>query len=357
MALSEEEKSRAAAIVDRWFWQIDESRQYRYKDATQRLVRFYESAPLSADVFDLVLEYLSTMEGVEEIQLNHKKVVPGGKWNALAAWYATAPGEKWAGSESAKVRIYQALILAREKESDKAGEHQLTGMEHRDVVQTMLPDDSKFEVEPEVFELEDVVIGSPLKNNEGFSDAEDQVGGETRKIVHKRAEIDPESGRIEQRLTEQTAVPYKKTLAWEDSRSDHTMLVFRNQKVVPTLPQDTGSLSVSLAINEFGLFDGIFHGRNDFSTGGSDDEWGGQREQEITIKERYVRPGGRTFVRTYKVVKHIFHGDASGAVNHVLEGTEYPALGLRSTHRVSGQRGMAVWYTDLTLQSDAPEES
>ena len=355
MALSEEEKSRAAAIVDRWFWQIDESRRYRYKDATQRFVRFHESAPLSADVFDLVLEYLSEQEGVEEIQINHKKIIPGGKWNALAAWYATAPGEKWAGTESTKVRIYQALILTREVAANKAGEHQLTGMEHRDVIQMMLPDDSEFAVEPEVLELEDVEIDSPLKNNEGFAGSEDGVGGKTRKIVHKRVEIDPESGRKEQRLTEQTAVPYKKTLAWKDSRSDHTMLVFRNQKVVPTLPQDTGNLSVSLTINEFGLFDGIFHGRNDFSTGGSDDEWGGQREQEITIKERYVRPGGRTFVRTYTVMKHIFHGDASGAVNHVLEGTEYLAIGLRSTHRVSGQRGMAVWYTDLTLKSDKPE--
>ena len=114
MALSEEEKSRAAAIVDRWFWQIDESRQYRFAGATKRLVRFYESAPLSADVFALVLEYLRSMENVAEISLNHKNVQLEGKWNAIGAWYATAQGSQWAGTESAKVRVYQALGAASE---------------------------------------------------------------------------------------------------------------------------------------------------------------------------------------------------------------------------------------------------
>lgn len=114
MALSGEEKSRAAAIVDRWFWQIDESRQYRFAGATKRIVRFYESAPLSADVFALVLEYLRSMENVSEISLNHKNVQLEGRWNAIGAWYATAQGAQWAGTESAKVRVYQALGAASE---------------------------------------------------------------------------------------------------------------------------------------------------------------------------------------------------------------------------------------------------
>lgn len=118
MPLTPEESARAAAIVDRWFWQLDESRQYRYKSATKRIVRFYESAPLSADVFRLVLEYLSAMEGLTEVNVNHKKVELDGTWNALGAWYATAPGEKWSGTDSSKVRVYQALVQAGEADDE-----------------------------------------------------------------------------------------------------------------------------------------------------------------------------------------------------------------------------------------------
>ena len=68
--------------------------------------------------------------------------------------------------------------------------------------------------------------------------------------------------------------------------------------------------------------------------------------------------GGRRRIRTYTVTKYDFIGSASGAVNHYLEGTEYPSLGLHSWKTVSGQRGEAVWYgNDLALVNDEPESS
>lgn len=114
MSLTAEEITRAEKIIDTWFWQIDESRQYRYANATKTMTRFYESAPMSADIFKIVLEYLSGQKDIEAISLNNKLIKLDGKWNASTAFYRTVQAT-WAGTESTKVRVYQTLIQAGEE--------------------------------------------------------------------------------------------------------------------------------------------------------------------------------------------------------------------------------------------------
>ena len=257
---------------------------------------------------------------------------------------------------------------------DLEDEHQLNALEHTDRKRVILKDGSTDTAEPATLQLEDVAgVTNPLpiatgqNKPEGFNGTEDQAGGAGRKLVTKRIVVNEETGQKERQIVEQTSIPYKKVLRWKDDKTNHEMLVFRNQKTVPTVgtnmkTTDGTSIvatdtNVTLNINNFGLFDGIYHYRN-YSTGGGDGS--GSTEltpsRKITIKERYVRPGGRTFIRTYTVTKYFWHADASGAANHYLEGTEYPSLGLRSRCSISGQRGTAEWYgNDLTLVSDEPE--
>lgn len=257
---------------------------------------------------------------------------------------------------------------------DLEDEHQLNALEHTDRKRIILQDGSTDTAEPATLQLEDVAgVTNPLPiatgkmKPEGFNEAEDQAGGAGRKLVTKRIVVNEETGQKERQIVEQTSIPYKKVLRWKDDKTNHEMLVFRNQRTVPTVgtnmkTTDGTSIvatdtNVTLNINNFGLFDGIYHYRN-YSTGGGDGSGstGLTPSRKITIKERYVRPGGRTFIRTYTVTKYFWHADASGAANHYLEGTEYPSLGLRSRCSISGQRGTAEWYgNDLTLVSDEPE--
>ena len=257
---------------------------------------------------------------------------------------------------------------------DLEDEHQLNALEHTDRKRVILEDGSTDAAEPSMLQLEDVAgVTSPLPiasgqtKPEGFNGTEDQAGGAGRKLVTKRIVVNEETGQKERQIVEQTSIPYKKVLRWKDDKTNHEMLVFRNQRTVPTVGTNMkttdGTIivatdtNVTLNINNFGLFDGIYHYRN-YSTGGGDGSGstGLTPSRKIIIKERYVRPGGRTFIRTYTVTKYFWHADASGAANHYLEGTEYPSLGLRSRCSISGQRGTAEWYgNDLTLVSDEPE--
>ena len=259
---------------------------------------------------------------------------------------------------------------------DLEDEHQLNALEHTDRKRVILKDGSTDTAEPSTLQLEDVAgvtaplpIASGQTKPEGFNGTEDQAGGAGRKLVTKRIVVNEETGQKERQVVEQTSIPYKKVLRWKDDKTHHEMLVFRNQKTVPTVGttmKTTEGVSivatytnVTLSINNFGLFDGIYHYRNySPGSGGGSGSTGLTPSREITIKERYVRPGGRTFIRTYTVTKYFWHADASGAANHYLEGTEYPSLGLRSRCSISGQRGTAEWYgDDLTLVSDEPEGS
>ena len=119
MALTTDQQERAAKIVASWFWQMGEGHNFRWKNAVKSVTLFYESAPMSADIAQLVIEYLRTREAVTEFMVNNKTwtfAAPG--WNAKDAWYQTASGEKWAGTESTKVRVYWVLVQAGDGTAD-----------------------------------------------------------------------------------------------------------------------------------------------------------------------------------------------------------------------------------------------
>ncbi len=110
---------KAETIIKSWFWQMSESHSFRWSKAVKSMTLFYESAPMSSDIAQLVLQYLKTREGVTDFIINHKKWhfdSPG--WNAKEASYVTAPSEKWNGTESTKVRIYWTLVQAGDGTAD-----------------------------------------------------------------------------------------------------------------------------------------------------------------------------------------------------------------------------------------------
>ena len=116
MAQSEEDKAKAAAIVGGWTWQIAEGHNYRYRHATRTLTRFYEAASMQPDEVKLVVEYLRDQEiaAGEGISILNRSIDFGEGWKAKDAWYQTAPGEKFANTDSTKVRVYQILFQAPE---------------------------------------------------------------------------------------------------------------------------------------------------------------------------------------------------------------------------------------------------
>ena len=116
MAQSSEDKAKAAAIVGGWTWQIAEGHNYRYRHATRTLTRFYEAASMQPDEVKLVVEYLRDQEiaAGEGISILNRSIDFGEGWKAKDAWYQTAPGEKFANTDSTKVRVYQILFQAPE---------------------------------------------------------------------------------------------------------------------------------------------------------------------------------------------------------------------------------------------------
>ena len=121
MAQSAEDKAKAAAIVAGWTWQPAEGHNYRYRYATRTLTRFYEAASMQPDEVKLVVEYLRDQEiaAGEGISLLNRTVDFGEGWKAKDAWYQTTPGEKFANTDSTKIRVYQILYQAPE---DKSGD-------------------------------------------------------------------------------------------------------------------------------------------------------------------------------------------------------------------------------------------
>lgn len=108
--MTDAERDAASAIVDQWFWQPAEGHNYRYRGALRTLVRFYESAPMEPDVLKLVTEYLRDQEISGGISLCNKLVDLGSGWKSMDCWYQTAAAEKWNGTDSTKVRVYQVLM-------------------------------------------------------------------------------------------------------------------------------------------------------------------------------------------------------------------------------------------------------
>ena len=116
--MTTEDEAKAKAIVESWYWQMAEGHNFRWKSATKSMTLFYESAPLESDVAQLVIEYLKSREGVTEFVITNKKWTFDKPWNAKDCWYQTVPSEKWAGTESTKVRVYWALVQNGDEAAD-----------------------------------------------------------------------------------------------------------------------------------------------------------------------------------------------------------------------------------------------
>ena len=99
--MTSEEMLKADSIIKEWFWQPDSWHR-------KSVVRYYESAPIQPDVLQLVIAYLKQQE-TDRLFILNKELPLGETWKATDAWFQTSPSDKWAGTESTKVRIYQAF--------------------------------------------------------------------------------------------------------------------------------------------------------------------------------------------------------------------------------------------------------
>ena len=116
--MTESDEQKAAKIVASWYWQMAEGHNFRWKGATKSMTLFYESSPLESDMAQLVIEYLKSRESITEFVIANKKWTFDTPWNAKDCWYQTMPSEKWAGTESTKVRVYWALIQNGDEAAD-----------------------------------------------------------------------------------------------------------------------------------------------------------------------------------------------------------------------------------------------
>ena len=113
-----ERDASAKSIVESWYWQAAEGHNYRNANAAKTMTLFYESAPLESDILKLVIEWLRTRTSLTQLVVNHKDMTFETGWDAADAWFATAPGEKWQGTESNRVRIYWVLVQAGDATGD-----------------------------------------------------------------------------------------------------------------------------------------------------------------------------------------------------------------------------------------------
>ena len=110
MDLTEQQRAACAALEDSWYWQVQERGKWRYRWHNEVMVRYYECAPLEADVFPAMIEYLQGQTGITSIQLHGKRIELGGEWKAVRAWYETRDGDTSETNKLKRVRICQALV-------------------------------------------------------------------------------------------------------------------------------------------------------------------------------------------------------------------------------------------------------
>lgn len=113
MALSEAEQAKAETIVKGFFWQPGEIHRYR-------TLYFTEGASMQPDEIRLVREYLLGLGSLASLNVCGKLQEFPAAMKVLDVWWQTNPSDKWAGTESTKVRIYLAL-RPRHGENDADG--------------------------------------------------------------------------------------------------------------------------------------------------------------------------------------------------------------------------------------------
>ena len=215
-----------------------------------------------------------------------------------------------------------------------SGEHELSALEHADRKHVVLKDDSQETPEPETLTVEDVTgVTHPLPiadgqtKPEGFSGTDDQAGGAGRKLTRKRIVINEETGQHELEVTERTSIPYKKNMTWSDDNSDHEMLVFRNQKTVPTVKSTITaglmsvvptSTTITVSINEFGLFDGVYHYTHTMSSGRSGEALAWSiGPKDISAKYYYFNKKGKLCHRVFAGTIYKCYGRSNHVANEL----------------------------------------
>lgn len=223
---------------------------------------------------------------------------------------------------------------ASEGDIELSGECDLSALEHADRKHVVLKDGSQDTPEPKTLTIEDVKgVKQPLPiaegqtKPEGFSGADDQAGGAGRKLTRRRIVINEETGQRELELTERTSIPYKKNMTWSDDNSDHEMLIFRNQQTVPTVKTSitVGSASVvptsatiTVNINEFGLFDGVYHYTHTVSGGRSGEAlaWS-VGPKNISAKYYYFNKKGKLCHRVFEGTIYKCYGRSNHVANEL----------------------------------------
>ena len=223
---------------------------------------------------------------------------------------------------------------ASEGDIELSGEHDLSALEHADRKHVVLKDGSQDTPEPQTLTIEDVDgVNQPLPiaegqtKPEGFSGEHDQAGGAGRKLTRRRIVINEETGQRELELTERTSIPYKKNMTWSDDNSDHEMLIFRNQKTVPTVKTSItiGSASVvptsatiTVNINEFGLFDGVYHYTHTVSGGRSGEALAWSiGPKNISAKYYYFNKKGKLCHRVFEGTVYKCYGRSNHVANEL----------------------------------------
>lgn len=242
------------------------------------------------------------------------------------------------------VRVVEFESASKEGEIVLSREHENEALEHRDQTTKILKDGDE---EPEIEKI----------GIEDIKDEEEKTIG--KRIRRIRIEKDEDTGQLRQREVVEESKQFKQSIDWEDDDSAQLVEVFRNQPKLPTPHKDTfsanskvwkiSSFVPSIGVNKFGLFDGTYHYRHskrDGNGASSADETGYSKEMTYTFDWPEVVAGGKVVHKKYQVTKWVYHGSASGAVNHIVEedNMDYPKYGLRRSLKTSGQRGTAEWY-------------
>lgn len=126
--MSDEEKAKVKALVEKMTWQPASGHNYRWRQAQSTIIRYCESVPMSGDLLKLLLDYLRNEELTDgSVILLGKALELEGTWKASDAWIQTQEGEKFQGTQSTKVRIYQALVKAQEETAAPEGPYVVEG--------------------------------------------------------------------------------------------------------------------------------------------------------------------------------------------------------------------------------------
>ncbi len=126
--MSDIEKSKVKALVEKMLWQPANGHNYRWRQAQSTIIRYCEAVSMAGDQLKLLLDYLKSEEIVDgSVQLLGKSLTLDGKWKASDAWIQTQEGEKFQGTQSSKVRIYQALVKVQAEDSEPEGPYVVEG--------------------------------------------------------------------------------------------------------------------------------------------------------------------------------------------------------------------------------------